>query len=290
MHETLERVADGPEAANGSQPGEPRGSASTNGAVGRSVVVELPVIPNLGRTVRMVGTVVNVDTNDLPHPKNQRGELGKALFNWYRNTVSKDPLTRISAPTGSADKRNYLTTPVGGAPKGEVNSRRVQVDDPAAMTRHIKRVARTMGADVVGVAPTHPAFLYAGKRYLQEGTAEDEHEGLGPEALARRFPFIITTTVAWDYRTLQAHRHFIGDASYHVSQMRSAMILKNLEGYVRELGYTALRGAVIPQTAGLAAGIGELGRNGMLISERFGARIHMTDPILTDLPLVPDRP
>ena len=49
--------------------------------------------------MRVVGPVVNVDTDDLPHPKNQRGELGKALFNWYRNTVSKDPLTRVSRPT-----------------------------------------------------------------------------------------------------------------------------------------------------------------------------------------------
>ncbi len=82
---------------------------------------------------------------------------------------------------------------------------------------------------------------------------------------------MIVATCAWDYRTLQAHRHHIGDASYHESQMRAAMVVKNIEGYVRELGYTSLRGAVVPQGAGLAAGIGELGRNGMLISDRYGA-------------------
>jgi hypothetical protein len=45
--------------------------------------------PYLGRSVRIVGPVVNVDMNQSPHPKNQRGELGKPLFNWYHNTVSK---------------------------------------------------------------------------------------------------------------------------------------------------------------------------------------------------------
>src|SRR5262249_16615362 len=50
--------------------------------------------PYLGRSVRIVGNVVNVDMNQSPHPKNSRGELGKPLFNWYNNTVSKDPLTR----------------------------------------------------------------------------------------------------------------------------------------------------------------------------------------------------
>ena len=37
--------------------------------------------PYLGRSVRVVGEHVNVDMNQSPHPKNQRGELGKPLFN-----------------------------------------------------------------------------------------------------------------------------------------------------------------------------------------------------------------
>ncbi len=277
MSQTLPMVSETDVAADEARPGHLSGAFAAP--------------PNLGRTVRVVGPVVNVDTQDLPHPKNQRGELGKALFNWYRNTVSKEPLTRVSAPNHGADKRNYLITPLGQAPKGRVNARRVPVSDPKAMARHVKRVARHLGADLVGVAPTHPAFLYAaGQRYLQEGEAEDSYERLSPEELARRFPSVIVATVAWDYNLIQAHRHHIGDAGYHFSQMRAAMVLKSLEGYVRELGYTALRGAVNPQGAGLAAGLGELGRNGMLITDKFGARVHMPDPILTDLPLAPDKP
>jgi reductive dehalogenase len=125
---------------------------------------------------------------------------------------------------------------------------------------------------------------------VYQNRSGDPHQTRSPEDLARSFPFIIVATTAWDYDKLQAHRHFIGDAAYHVSQMKAQMILKALEGYVRELGYTALRGVVTPQAAGLASGVGELGRNGLLINKTFGARIHMPDPILTDLPLVPDEP
>src|SRR5438105_12013239 len=103
-------------------------------------------------------------------------------------------------------------------------------------------------------------------------------------------PYILVATTAWDYNKLQAHRHFIGDAAYHVSQIKGNMILKALEGYIKELGYTALRGVVTPQAAGVASGVGELGRNGLVINKTFGARIHMPDPIMTDLPLVPDEP
>src|SRR5919108_2705041 len=262
-------------------------NGSANDNVARADLVPPPY---LGRTVRVVGPVVNVETSQLPHPKNQRGELGKALFNWYHNTVSKDPLTRVSAPNHFADRRNFIATVINRAAKGKVNPNRVPVADPAAMTRHIKAVARHMGADVVAIARAHPSFLYAGSRYVQDGTAEDAYQQSAPDELARKFPYIIVATTAWDYHKLQAHRHQIGDAAYHVSQIKGHMIVKALEGYVRELGYTALRGVVTPQAAGVASGVGELGRNGLVINKKFGARIHMPDPILTDLPLVPDQP
>jgi reductive dehalogenase len=249
------------------------------------------VVPNMGRSVRVVGTVVNVDVNDGPHPKNVRGELGKAMNHWYTKTIAKDPLMRATDNSHSADKRNFLSTYTNASSKGAINKNRTEVKDPAAMSRHIKKVAKHFGADIVGVAATNPSFMYAGgTRYVQDGTANDVYLKMTPDELAKRFPFVIQATVAWDHDTLQAHRHHLGDLSYHHSSMRSAMMMKSLEGYIKELGYTAIRGAVNPAGAGLAAGIGELGRNGMMISERYGARIHMPDPILTDMPLVADGP
>jgi reductive dehalogenase len=251
----------------------------------------LRMVPDMGRSVRVVGTVVNVDVNDGPHPKNIRGELGKAMNHWYTKTIAKDPLMRATDNSHVSDKRNFLTTFTNAASKGTVNPKRTEVADPKAMARHIKRVALHLGADLVGIAAANPAFMYAaGSRYVQDGEANDEYKKLTPDELAKRFPYVIQATVAWDHDTLQAHRHHVGDMSYHASTMRNAMVLKALEGYIKELGYTAIRGAVNPQGAGLAAGLGELGRNGMVITERFGARVHMQDPILTDLPLFADKP
>jgi reductive dehalogenase len=251
----------------------------------------LRIVPNLGRTVTVVGMVTNVDVNDGPHPKNIRGELGKAMNHWYTKTVAKDPLMRATDNSHAADKRNFLTTFTNAASKGKINEQKPKVVDPKALSNHIKKVAKHLGADLVGVAAANPAFMYAsGSRYVQDGEANDKYQSMTPDALAKRFPFVIQTTVAWDHDTLQAHRHHIGDMSYHHTSMKNAMVMKALEGYIKEMGYTAIRGAVNPQGAGLAAGIGELGRNGMMISEKFGARIHMPDPILTDMPLVADGP
>ncbi len=166
------------------------GSTATNGT---QADTEFPT-PYLGRSVKIVGPHVNVDMNQSPHPKNQRGELGKPLFNWYRNTVSKDPLTRVSAPNHFADRRHFLTNVINRSSNGKINPQKVAVDDPAAMARHIKAVALYMGADVVGIAKAHPAYLYAGSRYVQDGTAEDTFQQDTPEDLVRKFPYVIQAT------------------------------------------------------------------------------------------------
>src|SRR3989442_1865801 len=157
----------------------------TNGSTGEDGSHGDPEFPRpyLGRSVRIVDKVVNVDMSQSPHPKNSRGELGKPLFNWYNNTVSKDPLTRVTAPNHFADRRHFLSNVINQAAKGKVNPRQVEVSDPAAMTRHIKAVAHYMGADVVAVAKAHPSFLYACGRYLQDGTAKDAYESHSPEGM-----------------------------------------------------------------------------------------------------------
>ena len=247
--------------------------------------------PYLGRTVRIVGPVQNVDTNQMPHPKNSRGELGRALFNWYNNTVSNDPIQRVSSHNHTADKRNVFNAVVGRSPKGKTNRRRVPVDDPAAMTRHIKRVAHEFGADIVGIAAAHPSFLYQGdRRYVENLDVGDSHQQETPEDLCRKFPYLMVFPVAWDYEMSQAHRHHVGDAAYHLSTQQIHAVIASMVNYIQELGYTVIRGAANPQAVALASGVGELGRNGMIITKKYGARIHLQDAIMTDLPLVPGEP
>jgi reductive dehalogenase len=252
-----------------------------------------PEYPYLGRSVRVVGPWTSVDAAETPHEKNKRGELGKPLFNWYFNRTAKDPLARISFPQSSADRRNTLQNAVGRAPRGAVNPDQMEVTDPRALARHIKRVAEFFGANVVGIAAVHPSMLYSGSRAPDDGTGANEG-GAGPKAdsteMARKYPYAICLCTAWDYNMIQAHRHHIGDHAYHFSQAKLQLVYANLSAYIRELGYEAVQNRVQAMPAALAAGIGELGRNGMLITEKFGARVHLGDPILTNMPLIPDKP
>jgi reductive dehalogenase len=248
--------------------------------------------PYLGRSARVVGRWESVDASNTPHEKNKRGELGKPLFNWYFNRTPKDALSRISFPQSAADKRHTLQNAVGRAPKGKVNPERIEVTDPESLTRHIKRVASFFGADVVGIAPVHPSMIYSGRGAPDDGTGAQEGGGSKVDSteLARKYPYAICLSTAWDYNLIQAHRHHIGDHAYHFSQSKLQLVYANVASYIRELGYEAIQNRVQCMPAALAAGIGELGRNGMLITEKFGARIHLGDPILTNMPLIPDKP
>ena len=244
----------------------------------------------LGRSVKVVGPIRPLDPADDPHAQNRRGELGKPLFNWYFNTISKDPISRMGFLTHAADKEALLSTIVGQAKLGQVRPERTPVDDPAVMSRHIKQALAYMGADAVGIARTDPAYLY------QDGAQRDTsevlvagHEADTPDALAERYPYAIVFIVAWDDEMGRAHRHRIGDAAYFAGAQRGHTITANLEGYLHELGYNSRHGAANPMPLALLAGLGELGRNGLVITEKFGARMH-PNVILTDLPLVPDKP
>ena len=254
-----------------------------------------PAAPYLGRSVKVVGPWKSVDAAGTPHEKNRRGELGKPLFNWYVNRISNDPLGRTAFPLSSADRRNTLQGAVSQAPRGAVNPEKTTVTDPRTLTRHIKRVARYFGADVVGIAAVHPSMLYSGPR---NPDYDDSKKGAGEGAgrtqtsadVAEKLPFAISLSTAWDYNMIQAHRHHVGDHAYHFSQARLQLIYANLAAYVRELGYEVVQNRAQPMPTALAAGIGELGRHGMLISEKFGSRIHLGDPFLTNMPLVADKP
>jgi reductive dehalogenase len=259
---------------------------------GNGAQANMPGYPYLGRSARVIGRWESVDAAETPHEKNKRGELGKPLFNWYFNRTPKDPLARISFPQSAADRRHTLQNAVGRASRGAVNPDRIGVTDPQALTRHIKRVARFFGANVVGIAAVHPSMLYSGSRAPDDGSGASG--GGGPKAdsteMARRYPFAICLCTAWDYNLIQAHRHHIGDHAYHFSQSKLQLVYANLAAYIRELGYEVVKNRVQPMPAALAAGIGELGRNGMLITEKFGARVHLGDPLLTNMPLIPDQP
>jgi reductive dehalogenase len=71
-----------------------------------------------------------------------------------------------------------------------------------------------------------------------------------------------------------------------------AFVAGLLAQFIRGLGYKAIpcgNDTALSIPIAIEAGLGELGRNGLLITEKFGPRVRLCK-VFTDLPLVPDEP
>jgi epoxyqueuosine reductase len=162
---------------------------------------------------------------------------------------------------------------------------RVPVGDPSAMAREVKHVARVFGADLVGIAPFDPRWVYSAKYSRRD-------DGEKPQELPEGLTGVIVIAQAMDHGLIRTVPSALSGAATGVGYSRDTVVLLSLAQYLRNLGYQAV--ASMNDTAlaipyAIQAGLGEYGRHGLLITEEFGPRVRL-GKVFTDLPLTFDRP
>ena len=240
------------------------------------------------RSYRIVGPQRQIDERETPHPRVDRGELGERLRSWRNTRAGQDPFRRIFG-VGGGDPKNCLQLIMRQLPEGAVNPDRTAVSDPVRMARNIKEVARFLGADVVGITHLDQAYVYSHR--ARDKAAMGQKAG-DPIHLPHRYA--ICMGFASDYYKFLTNNSRISDADYGLGNNRMIAPTFMLAAYIREMGYPARahhygRGEVNPIPLAVNAGLGELGRHGMLIHEEYGSRIHLS-VVTTDLPLAVDEP
>lgn len=164
-----------------------------------------------------------------------------------------------------------------------VNPERYPVSDPAAMTERIKEVARFYGADLVGITTIDPLWVY--KNYFEPITGN-----AGRLDIDYKYAVVMGIEMDWD--SIDKSPGPEASAATALAYSRMSELTASLAKYIRMLGYPAIPcGNDTAQSIPLAidAGLGELGRLGLMLSPEFGPRQRLCK-VLTDLPLVPDRP
>jgi epoxyqueuosine reductase len=164
-----------------------------------------------------------------------------------------------------------------------VNPDPYPVSDPAEMSEWIKRVARFYGADLVGISELDERWVYS--HYF------DRAAGAYGE-LDIPYQYAIVLGIEMDWEGINQSPGFAASAATALAYSRMAEVAPSLAKYIRALGYPAVPcGNDTAQSIPLAidAGLGELGRLGLLISPEFGPRQRLCK-VLTDLPLQPDQP
>ena len=167
--------------------------------------------------------------------------------------------------------------------EGEPSAERTETD-PATLTRFVTGWARKLGAADCGITRLRPVHLYSVK-------------GRGPrwgETVRLDHRWAIALTVEMDHRTL-------GTAPDAPTVMESAQqylsagaIAVQLAVALRRLGWPAeahidANYKVVCPLVARDAGLGEIGRMGLLMTPRLGPRVRIA-VVTTDAPLVPSEP
>ncbi|MDX1407527.1 MAG: reductive dehalogenase domain-containing protein, partial [Saprospiraceae bacterium] len=161
----------------------------------------------------------------------------------------------------------------------------VQLDSPEETTRRIKIAARMFGAGAVGVCRLDRRWVYSHR--FNRKTGENPVLDL-PEPIR----YVIVLILPMDYRLGRTFPSALSGGTTGLGYADSLQAATTLAQFITNLGFEAI--ASMNDTAlniplAIEAGLGEYGRNGLLITPQFGPNVRIAK-VLTDLPLVADRP
>jgi reductive dehalogenase len=261
------------------------------------------IIAPLGskKAIQIIGSQERVDERDVIFSRYYALKIGTAQYaKYYQNNphLKKiDDKTRQLPSLGSPQTPTYhhLATPLFFAYESFIERISGLVDGPVAkvkkevnareMATVIKRMLKHMGADLAGITRLNQAYIYSVAGRIAERYGK---------IIELNHPYAIAFAVGMDYWMNKASPLLNTLLETDKQYLRAAWISIVLAEYIRSLGYLARAHidanyqAILPPIAA-DAGLGELGRIGILITEKFGPRVRL-GLVTTDLPLAIDKP
>ncbi len=167
----------------------------------------------------------------------------------------------------------------------EISKTKVAYDCPVAASSEIKRVAKLFGADLVGISEIDERWHYSERVDTRDFTPADNTL---PEGVSH----VIIMGHSMDLDLVDTYPSALAGASTGREYSHEAAVTIQLAAYLRGLGYEGVASMndtalVIPYA--IKAGLGEYGRNQMVLTPEFGPRLRFSK-VFTSLPLAPDAP
>ena len=161
-----------------------------------------------------------------------------------------------------------------------------KVSDPEQMTRILKKAAMFMGASSVGVCKVDRRWIYSHRFDPRTGnhTSIDDIPG--------EFEHALVMTHEMNYTLMRTAPTYGENAATGRGYSMMAYVASSVAHFIRDLGYKAIpcgNDTALSIPMAIDAGLGELGRHGLLITPCFGPRVRISK-VFTDLPLIPDGP
>jgi len=172
--------------------------------------------------------------------------------------------------------------------------------DKARLTREARRVARHCGAVLTGVAELDMRWMYAHVQRRDDGPGDTVGASGGKGApssdeafaLPAGMKYVILVAVPMNRGMVSTAPSLLAGAATDLGYSQAAFCVLSVAAYVRGIGYQAIpslndTGLTIPMA--VEAGLGELGRNGLLITREYGPCVRLAK-VITDMPLLVDHP
>jgi reductive dehalogenase len=196
---------------------------------------------------------------------------------WHLSDVLTDAHPQDGRREGFTDVFTFMR---------DVSPRQADLGTPEEAARQVKKAARALGAALVGI--THYDERWQYKSRYHDGGPDEE---LPPE-IPPGLDHVIVVAVPMPYDMMKTTPSALGSAAAGVGYSLDAALLISLAQFIRDLGYRAIpsmndTAPSIPYA--IKAGLGEYGRNGLLITQEFGPRVRL-GKVYTDMSLAHDHP
>jgi len=229
-------------------------------------------------TTLIADNIQRIDSREIAWAKATRGDYGPAVQREISHFFTKYPL--------SAAQENIVRH-LASIQDNEVAAAKAPIpEDPQILSRHIKRLGYFLKADIMGICRLPKSAVYSHDR---QGNPIDID-----------YQYAIVIVMRKEYQTVKASKGYdwISDPVSFQAYQHLSFVAHTIANYIKRLGYPASpqhppsvvgRYQVLLPPLLLRAGIGEVSRAGIILNPFLGLSFKAA-AVLTDLPLVPDKP
>lgn len=158
-------------------------------------------------------------------------------------------------------------------------------ESEADATKNLRKAANSMGAGLLGVCAYDERWVYSAR--YSEQTQESK-----PVDIPEDLPNVIVVGEPMDLHLTATVPSALSGSATGMGYTHDTVILLTLTQYIRNLGYRAvasMNDSALAIPLAVQAGLGEVGRHSLLITEEYGPRLRL-GKIFTDMPLELNEP
>ncbi len=229
-------------------------------------------------TTLVTDSIQRIDSRENAFTRARRGDYGPAVAKEAPHAASKDPL---------GVSLGHIRRYVAMTEKNEISAEIAPIpENPEMLTRFIKRLGYFLRADIMSVTKLPGYAVYS---HNMQGNKIDID-----------YKYAVVIVMDKEHQTLAASNGYdwIGLPLSYDLYLRLAVISETIANYIRRLGYPASAEYTGKMPEGcrvlfapllLWSGIGEVSRAGIILNPYIGMHFKAA-VVLTDMPLVPDKP